>query len=194
VADNSHRLANDAGRSGGLGRVMSKSRWLAGRAGRGDGLRAPVAGRSTLRGFSLLEVILVIAIIALASVLAAAAMGGGFRGMQLKASARQIASNLRYTRTQAIQTGTPQRFVIDPQRHVWLAPKSRHGEIPPKLGIVFTGAREVQPRSGQGAILFFPDGAATGGRIRLTSGKAALDVDVAWLTGQVRIKPVTGTP
>jgi len=56
----------------------------------------PRAARAS--GFSLLEIILVIAIIALASVLAAAAMGGGFKGMQLKASAKQIASNLRYTR------------------------------------------------------------------------------------------------
>ncbi len=163
---------------------------LANHARRADGLGNAVKGRSTARGFTLLEIILVMGVIALASVLAAAAMGGGFKGMQLKASARQIASNLRYTRAQAIATGQPQRFVIDPHRHLWLAPKSHHGDIPPKLGITFTGAREVQPRAGQGAIEFFPDGASTGGRIRLTSGKAAMDVDVAWLTGQVEITRV----
>ena len=149
-----------------------------------------IARRAASRasGFTLLEIILVMAIIALASVLAAAAMGGGFRGLQLTASAKQIAANLRYTRSQAIATGKPQRFVIDPRRHVWLAPKAHHGEIPAKLGIVFIGAREVQPQAGVGAIQFFPDGAATGGRIQLTSGKVARDIDVAWLTGQVQIK------
>jgi len=148
-----------------------------------------------VRGFTLLEIILVIAIIAAASVLAATAMGGGFRSMQLKATARQIASNLRYTRAQAIATGEPQRFVIEPARHVWSAPKNHHGEIPAKLGIEFTGAREAAvsgAASGQGAILFFPDGAATGGRIRLTSGKVAWNIDVAWLTGQVRVKQGAG--
>ena len=155
-----------------------------------------MTGRSAQRGFTLLEIILVMAIIALASLLAAAAMGGGFRGMQLKASARQIAANLRYTRAQAIETGRPQRFEIDPARHTWQAPKSHHGEIPPKLEIEFTGAREAQStgaRSGIGAILFFPDGAATGGRIRLGSGKAAWDVDVSWLTGQVQLKQEAAT-
>jgi general secretion pathway protein H len=187
VAHNGNRLAEHAGRADGL---ALKGNRLADNAGRADGAGSTVTRRSAVRGFTLLEVILVMGIIALASVLAAAAMGGGFKGMQLKASARQVASNLRYTRAQAIATGQPQRFVIDPQRHVWLAPKSRHGEIPPKLGITFTGAREVQPQPGQGAIAFFPDGASTGGRIRLSSGKAAMDVDVAWLTGQVEIRRV----
>ena len=114
------------------------------------------------RGFTLLEIVLVMAIIALASVLAAAAMTGGFKGMQLKASAKEIASNLRYTRTQAIATGKPQRFVIEPAKHAWQAPNAHHGTIPDKLGIEFTGAREARAnaaRQDQGAIEFFPDGA-----------------------------------
>jgi general secretion pathway protein H len=155
-------------------------------AGRADGASRVVRPRSA-RGFTLLEIILVMAIIALASVLAAAAMGGGFRGMQLRANAQKIASNLRFTRAQAIATGQPQRFVIDPHAHAWHAPKSHHGEIPPKLGIAFVGAREVQSQPGEGAIAFFPDGASTGGRIQLTSGKAMWTVDVAWLTGQVQV-------
>ena len=157
-------------------------------AGGADGANHVVRARSAPQGFSLIEIILVMVIIALASVLAAAAMGGGFRGMQLKSSAKQIASNLRYTRAQAIQTGRPQRFVIDPRRHHWEAPKAHRGNVPPKLGIVFIGAREVQPQSGEGAIVFFPDGAATGGRIQLTAGKVAWDINVGWLTGQVELK------
>lgn len=146
------------------------------------------------RGFSLLEVLLVVAIIAIASVLAAAAMSGGFEGLQLRASAKEIAANLRYTRAQAIATGQPQRFTIDPRAHTWQAPNGRDGEIPDKLGIVFTGAREVQPRAGEGAILFFADGAATGGRVQLQSSarrgarRPAWNIDVAWLTGEVRLQ------
>jgi len=174
--------------------VADNSNWQANDPGRADGASHPVSRSRAQRGFTLLEIILVMAIIALASVLAAAAMGGGFRGMQLSGSAKQIASNLRFTRAQAIATGQPQRFLIDPHAHTWKAPKSHHGEIPPKLAIAFIGAREVQPHPGEGAIAFFPDGASTGGRVQLSSGKAQWTVDVAWLTGQVRVTHGTVEP
>ena len=66
------------------------------------------------RGFTLLEVLMVLLLIAAASALAAAAITGGFSGMQLRADAKEIAAQLRYTRAQAISTGEPQRFLIDP--------------------------------------------------------------------------------
>lgn len=144
--------------------------------------------RSRASGFSLLEILLVMALIAIASVLAATAMTGGFTGMQLRSDARTIAAQLRWTRTQAIATGQTQRFVIDPHAHTWNAPQGRSGEIARKLGIAFFGAREVQPGIGEGAIVFFPDGASTGGRVQLNAKQAAWNVDVAWLTGEVTLK------
>lgn len=137
-------------------------------------------------GFTLLEVVLVLAIVALASLLAAAAIGGGTDGMRLRSAAKEVAAQLRFTRAQALATGEPQRFTIDPAAHAWTAPKERGGELSPKLSIVFTGAREVQPADDIGAIVFFPDGASTGGRVRMAIGEAAWQVDVAWLTGEVR--------
>lgn len=143
--------------------------------------------RRPARGFTLLEVILVLAIVALASLLAAAAVGGGTDGMRLRSAAKEVAAQLRYTRAQALATGEAQRFVIDPATHAWSAPKQREGELSSRLAIVFTGAREAQPAPGQGAIVFFPDGASTGGRVRLAVDEAAWQVDVEWLTGQVRV-------
>ena len=139
------------------------------------------------RGFTLLEVLLVVGIVALAATLAAGIVSGGFRGMELRSTAKELAANLRYTRARAIGTGQPQQFTIDPDAHAWTAPNGRDGEIPSRLAIEFTGAREVEPVQGQGAIRFFPDGAATGGRIRLSLDEAAWDVDVAWLTGEVSL-------
>ena len=138
-------------------------------------------------GFSLLEMMLVIGIIALASLLAASAMTGGLDGQRLRSASKQVAAQLRYTRAQAIATGEPQRFTIDPHAHTWQAPKQRHGEIPKQLGIVFIGAREVQPTRGIGSIVFFSDGASTGGRVQLNSKDAAWNVDVQWLTGEVKL-------
>lgn len=140
------------------------------------------------RGFSLLEMLLVMAIIAFAGLLAASAMSGGFDGIRLRSASSDIAAQLRFTRAQAIATGRRQDFSIDPRAHTWKAPKQRHGKLPKQLGIDFYGAREVQPSASEGGIAFFPDGASTGGRIRLSAKKAVRDIEVAWLTGQVTVK------
>ncbi len=140
------------------------------------------------RGFTLIELLVVIALIAAIGALTAAALTGGMDGIRLRSAAKEIAAQLRYTRAQAIATGKPQRFTIDPQAHAWTAPKDRSGEVPEQLGIVFTGARETQPARGVGAIVFFADGASTGGRIQLTLKNAAWNVDVKWLTGEVRLR------
>ena len=87
----------------------------------------------------------------------------------------------------AIATGQPQRFVIDPAARTWQAPDGHDGEIPEALQVRFTGAREAQPAEGEGAVMFFNDGAATGGRIQLSRDGAAWNIDVAWLTGEVTL-------
>lgn len=150
--------------------------------------KRPAAPVHDVRGASLLEMLLVVALIGIAGVLAATAMGGGMKGTQLRSAAKEIGAQLRFTRTHAIATGEPQRFVIDPAAHTWQAPHGRAGEVPEALGIRFYGARQVQPSRGEGAIVFFPDGASTGGRIQLSRERAGWNVDVAWMTGQVKLR------
>jgi len=146
------------------------------------------------RGVTLLEMLLVLALIALASTLAAVAMTGGLEGMRLRSSAKDVAAQLRYTRALAIATGKPQRFVIDPRKHTWQAPNRKPGRIAGSMEVRFTGAREVQPRAGEGGILFFPDGASTGGRVQLQARRSAWRIDVAWLTGRVDLSQVEAQP
>ena len=146
--------------------------------------------RARSPGFSLLEMLLVLVLIAAASLLAMAAFGGGLRGAVLHAAAKDVAAQLRFTRAVAISSGQPQDVVIDPQARRWQGAKGRSGDLPDGGEIVFTGAREVQPEGGKGAVRFFPDGAATGGRVRLLANGGGWDVDVGWLTGEVRVSRV----
>jgi general secretion pathway protein H len=157
-----------------------------GRGGQGSDMRAS--------GFTLLELLLVLALIAAASLLAFSAFGGGMRGLQLQSGAKSLAAQLRFARAVAISSGEPQDFVVDPQARRWTGARGRSGSLPDGVEVVFTGAREIQPAAGQGAVRFFPDGAATGGRVRLMANGAGWDVDVGWLTGEVRLRRVRGEP
>lgn len=141
-----------------------------------------------VRGFSLLEVLMVVGLIAVTGVLAAAAMGGGFERIAFQSTAKELAAQLRYTRAQAIATGMPQRFTLDPDARTWSAPNGRRGTIPEAFEIEFTSAREATDAPDAGAVVFFADGAATGGRIRVRLRGAAWQIDVAWLTGEVRLQ------
>lgn len=145
-------------------------------------------------GFTLLEMLLVLALIAIAGALAALALTGGLDGMHLRSSAKEIAAQLRYTRALAISTGQPQRFTIDPENHRWQVPNRKPGRIAESLGVRFTGARQAQARAGEGGILFFPDGASTGGRVQLQAKRAAWRIDVGWLTGQVKLSRAEAEP
>lgn len=153
--------------------------------------RSPVSRPSPCRakasGVTLLEMLLVLALIALAAALAAAALTGGLDGLRLRSSAKEIAGQLRYTRALAIASGQPQRFVVDPQQRRWQAPNRKPGRIASALSMRFVGAREAQPQPGEGGIVFFPDGASTGGRVQLQAPRSAWRIDVAWLTGRVEL-------
>ena len=150
-------------------------------------------GAKSAPGFTLIEIMVVMVLIAAASMMAMGAFsGGGMRGAKLHAAAREVAAQLRYTRAVAISSGQVQEFTIDPSAREWSAAKGRRGSLPSTGEVVFIGARELQPKPGQGVVRFFPDGAATGGRVRLLANGAGWDVDVAWLTGEVRVQRAQG--
>jgi len=136
----------------------------------------------------MVELIVVVVLIAATTALAASVMVNRLPGQQLRNASREIAAQLRYTRAQAIVTGKSQVFSIDAGTREWQAPNRRHGTFPEKIKILATAARIEQKQPDVAAIRFFPEGAATGGRIVLWRDRAAWQVDVEWLTGEVSVK------
>jgi general secretion pathway protein H len=138
--------------------------------------------------------LVVVGLVAAALLIGASAMRAGLPGMQLRGAARELAAQLRYTRAQAIVTGKAQTFTLDARTREWQAPGRRHGQLPRQISIVATGARVEQIAPDQVTIRFFPEGAATGGRIVLSRDTAAWQLDVEWLTGEVKLVRAQATP
>lgn len=140
------------------------------------------------QGFTLLELIVVLVLVAAVVAIGASAISRKLPGQRLRESARELAAQLRYTRAQAIASGESKLFTLDARTREWQAGAQRHGQLAKDIDIVATGARNEQQREGMAAVRFFPEGAATGGRFRLSHGDAAWQVDVQWLTGEVSLQ------
>lgn len=146
------------------------------------------------RGLSLLELLVVVALIATLAGIGAMVIGRAMPGQELRAAARELAAELRYTRAQAIATGAEQVFRLDVDSRRWAAAGKREGALPADIELVATTARDGQPVAREATVRFFPEGAATGGRFVLRRDGAAWRVDVAWLTGEVTLSRGEGRP
>src|SRR6185437_9410328 len=73
------------------------------------------------RGFTLIEMLAVIVLIAIAATVAAVSLHGRSRG-ELQAAAQRVAAGLRDTRTRAMATGKPQWFSVDVRAHAYTVP------------------------------------------------------------------------
>ena len=139
-------------------------------------------------GFTIIELLVVMVIMALAYTLASPMISSGVSGAELKASARQIAAGLRKARSDAISRRQESVLTLDlATRQFQLTGDARVYRLPPSVAVkVFTAQSELVGGTA-GAIRFFPDGGSTGGRITLSANARNYDVDINWLTGQVVI-------
>jgi general secretion pathway protein H len=136
-------------------------------------------------GFTLLEMMMVIVLIAAITALTVGLFGVGRSGRQLREGVHTVATELRYTRARALISGEPQRFEMDLDHRTWTAAGDHHGTLPMSLQLSFDAVREEQTNARKAAIKFFPDGSATGGRVSLRTQGVGWRVDVRWLTGEV---------
>ena len=139
-------------------------------------------------GFTLLELLVVLAIVALMTAIAAPRFAAALPGAELDSGARKLAAGLREARSMAVSTNRAVPFTLRGGANLYTI--GRGGEsrqLPGKLAITLvTGSREISGAN-QGSIRFFPDGSSTGGRIELKGAGGKRSIEVDWLTGRIRL-------
>lgn len=137
------------------------------------------------RGFTLLEILAVLALLGIALAVTAFSLDGGLDRARLDASARDVAAALRHTRTRALVEHRPQWFTLDLNARTFASPGRDPQGIPGGTVLHVTSAAEDVQHPGQARIRFFPDGSSTGGNIELSRKHREVRIDVDWLTGTV---------
>ena len=139
-------------------------------------------------GFTLIEVIVVMAIAATALALVGSIVFRGPSTQDLKAAARTLASGLRHAQTTAMATRRDALLTLDlDAREYYLPADARGHKLPDGLELKLFTAQSEAVSEKKGAIRFYPDGSSTGGRITVQAGERKFLVDVDWLTGRVSI-------
>jgi general secretion pathway protein H len=139
-------------------------------------------------GFTLVEVLIVLAImVAIIAILMP--MGGRQRQhTQLAAGAREVAEGLRLTRSRAILDNRPAAFLIDVQKNVFrVAGAAAPEALPRDVNVALFTTADATNGPSVGAIRFYPDGSSTGGGVTLSAAGEAYLVRVDWLTGGISI-------
>lgn len=144
------------------------------------------------KGFTLVEVMVVMVIIALIMGLVATSMSSSISSAQARAASRNLVASLRYTRVRAIIDKKEQVFEVDVESRSFKAPGRKEVTLPEGVDITITTARSEVTSEAVSGIRFFPDGGSTGGHIELTINEREYRVNVAWLTGETSLQRAEG--
>jgi general secretion pathway protein H len=155
-----------------------------------------IARRRSPAGFTLLEMVAVLLIIALGTALVVPLVEGGFEAREVRRATRQIASTMHFCRGEAVARGEPQELVIDAlQNSIHTSGWGRWAVLTDRAVIEdVSGGRPLG--DGVMQILFFPNGSTSGAAVviagRQNRREHRLRIDLDPLLGTVRVGDATG--
>ena len=140
-----------------------------------------------LKGFTLLELLVVIMIIALMTTLAGVNLHGKER-TNLESIARTLMIDLRYVRSKAMVDNIDAEITIDVAAKTYFSRQAKIERSFPQTIAVAITVDERDVTGNRGKIVFYPDGSSSGGNIRLTRNARQMEVTTTWLNGYVTMR------
>jgi general secretion pathway protein H len=144
--------------------------------------------KANQHGFTLLEMVCVLAIIAVIAAVLLPLMPRHTTRARLQAYALEAATLLKTDRNAAIQRRIDIATLVDPRARAIRSGASREIlQIPEDVHFDALLPQTCRQRAAFASISFFPDGMSCGGAIALSRLDAAYEIRVNWLTGRVEI-------
>jgi general secretion pathway protein H len=147
--------------------------------------------RSAESGFTLLETVCVLAIVAMLAAIALAAFPRHTSHARLEAYALEAAALLKSDRAAAIRRGARVATELSAEaKTIRSGVSGRVLQVPDDVAFKAVLAAQCDRRAAGTMIWFFPSGMSCGGTVSLSRLGATFEVRVAWLTGGVEIVPI----
>jgi general secretion pathway protein H len=143
--------------------------------------------RSSAAGFTLMEMLVVIAILALATAVAMPILARPSDGVRLQATARDLINALRLTRAMAITRNAEIALTIDVDKRTFASAAVRMQSFGPDIAAELTFAEPERTTRSTGGFRFFPDGSSSGGDVRFRLRGSEARICVNWLTGEAQL-------
>jgi general secretion pathway protein H len=135
------------------------------------------------RGFTLLELLVVLAVVSLLAGVTLPYLR--FGGVDARTAAQDMAAELSLARARALATHRPADLVIDGVSRRFGLDGALDHDLP--KGLTLTWALPTGQVDGKrAAITFFPDGGSTGGRLVFSGRGRDAAIEIDWLAGSIR--------
>ena len=139
-------------------------------------------------GFTLLELLLVLGILALTGWFAMPLVNRPAGDATLAATAQKLANDMRVARAAAIRDNTEHTMTIDlARRRFWVDGVTKASAIPDGIAVDFVTVQAEQLSARQGRLRFFVDGSTTGGNVVLKAGRRVVMIELDWMTGHASL-------
>lgn len=141
--------------------------------------------RPAQQGFTLLEMLVVLLIVAVGFGLLASGISLGLKNAQQRQVKHDLSMALRQVRNQAITAGQPASLRLDVLRNSYQLPGQSPRRLPDGVAMRLTTAAGANGH--EGVITFYPNGGSSGGHLYLARDSRGPQsrIDIDWLTGRV---------
>lgn len=150
--------------------------------------RIPHSASRNYKGFTLLELIIVIFLISLMLGLSAVFFANTLPSGRLNATVREMTAMIKYARSFASINGEPQTVTLDLDAKRYGIEGRGYRKIPTDVNIMVIDALEGEVNNGQYPLIFYASGAVDAGGIVLWNDKKKVTIQMDPVVGSVVIR------